>query len=530
MQTKKKWFLRKKDGSEYGPVSVGDLQRWSAQCRLVAGNAVSEDREEWTPVEDIPELEMHWMATRADGKEYGPFALCAVQELFSHNVLPAEAILVNRKTGENKPLNEVIELPDDVETDKAEATEAEAASEDAAPEANQETEATQTPDTKEATPDAPPETQEASQTEASAVPESDGSDRSDGSDGSAETVAAKSVAEKNADAGDSDDETAADAPAPSDEAGNKGSADSEHIAAITAPLLDQIESLEEELKTVRSEAELTGKNHKKALSSLEKQLESAENQTHEALAKLEALSEERQQIKQQVGEELAELRKQTAFMKKNIAVLHSELDEARHQSATRGRVVMVMGTLFTIIAALLIIRTVGGCQRSGEKTGFDHAIDNTAAIHTDDTPSYDDIDHDATAILPWPTIQVDGVRVERKTDHLRITFDEGAFARMTTLSDKAIEQLKSIVKQLAPNQAGYRLVVEGHTDNIPMRATSAFADNAALAAARGETGAAFLKEAGVQAIAATNPGPAPYPNDTADGRRRNRTLVIKLYR
>jgi len=50
-----------------------------------------------------------------------------------------------------------------------------------------------------------------------------------------------------------------------------------------------------------------------------------------------------------------------------------------------------------------------------------------------------------------------------------------------------------------------------------------------LAVARAETGAAFLKREGAQAIAATRAGEPPYPNDTPDNRRRNRTLVIRLY-
>jgi len=88
MQQKKNWFLRKNDGSEYGPVSLNDLLRWSAQCRIIAGNAVSTDREEWIPVESLPDLQMDWVALRTDGKEYGPFALDAVQDGCTH---PTEA-------------------------------------------------------------------------------------------------------------------------------------------------------------------------------------------------------------------------------------------------------------------------------------------------------------------------------------------------------------------------------------------------------------------------------------------------------
>ncbi len=473
MQPKKNWFLRKKDGSEYGPVSLNDLLRWSAQCRIVAGNAVSTDREEWTHVEDIPELEMHWMAHRADGKEYGPFALAAVQELFAHNVLPADAVLANRLTGETKPLSEVIALPgsednagagegiEDVEGN-GEIEKVGVAEDVGAPDEAEETDEGETPE-------------ETEQTELQ------------------DTETAKPARQKR---------------------------ESEALRA-------QIEQFRQELLEAQTEAAESTEAYQARIDMLKGKLLAAQNEVQAATARLEALEAERGKSQQQIADDLADLRKQTAFMKKNIAVLHAELDEARRQSAFRARVVLALGALLTIIAALAIIRAAGGCRQREDTGSTTHqARTMQAAGESGETVVTDS----ATASRAWPSLRIDGLRVERKQDHLLIRFEEGAFGSLTTLTPAASGQLKSLVERLRPDLQSYRLVVEGHTDDTPMRPTATFADNAALAAARAEAGTALLKNEGAHAIAATGAGTPPYPNDTPDNRRRNRTLVIKVYR
>ncbi len=104
MADPKSWYLRKGDGTEFGPVTLSELQRWASECRLVAGNQVSQDREEWQPVEDLSQLSMEWVARRGDGREYGPFNIKASGELYRHGVLPAEATLYNERTDETVEL------------------------------------------------------------------------------------------------------------------------------------------------------------------------------------------------------------------------------------------------------------------------------------------------------------------------------------------------------------------------------------------------------------------------------------------
>ena len=101
-----KWFVRKPDGSVYGPETAEVLREWAAECRLVCGNEVSKDKKHWIAAEDLPHLEMNWVAESPDGRRYGPFNILATRELFEHEVLPEDAVLTELKTGEKSTVAE----------------------------------------------------------------------------------------------------------------------------------------------------------------------------------------------------------------------------------------------------------------------------------------------------------------------------------------------------------------------------------------------------------------------------------------
>jgi len=105
----RKWFVRKRDGSVFGPETTEVLLEWAAQCRLVSGNEVSEDSKVWVAAERIPELQMCWTASLPDGRTYGPFNVLATHELNKHNVLSADAKLTNTITGETTTVGERVE-------------------------------------------------------------------------------------------------------------------------------------------------------------------------------------------------------------------------------------------------------------------------------------------------------------------------------------------------------------------------------------------------------------------------------------
>jgi len=98
---------------------------------------------------------------------------------------------------------------------------------------------------------------------------------------------------------------------------------------------------------------------------------------------------------------------------------------------------------------------------------------------------------------------------------------------------KIIQQSTQEILSLTPN---YRVVVEGHTDNIPIKTTpgkkSLITDNMSLSIYRANQIAGIFEQEGLssQRISAIGYG-ATRPvasNNTAEGREKNRRVVVRL--
>jgi flagellar motor protein MotB len=104
------WYVKIDDGTIYGPVDTETLKAWAAQGRVEPTSELSSDQEHWFPAERMRELQMDWVAALPDGSTYGPFNICLLPELRKDGVLPAEATLRQRHTGETHGLDDA--LPD----------------------------------------------------------------------------------------------------------------------------------------------------------------------------------------------------------------------------------------------------------------------------------------------------------------------------------------------------------------------------------------------------------------------------------
>jgi len=300
--------------------------------------------------------------------------------------------------------------------------------------------------------------------------------------------------------------------------------ESDRFKRESESLRQQIESLQRQLLKTQKEATAQSASNTDRCKTLQAELERVRSEAQKGSIRLEALAAERSHAVQETDADLADLRKQTAFMKKNIAVLHAEIEAARRQSQRRGRIILVLGTLLTLTVAILIMLTFGGgCRRSK------HDVATTARPTAEQAVSRDVRSGEQ---LAWPSLRVEGLRIVTESNRQIIRFDEGAFSSLTTLTPDATARLKTLADQLRPHMDRFRLVVEGHSDDTTMRPTAAFADNQALAAARGEAVAAFLRRHGALPVAsvtsATTPGAPPYPNDSPENRCRNRTVQLLL--
>jgi len=113
-----------------------------------------------------------------------------------------------------------------------------------------------------------------------------------------------------------------------------------------------------------------------------------------------------------------------------------------------------------------------------------------------------------------------------------VSFDSGKFV-IDNSTKKLIEQSTQYIGSLPPN---YRVIVEGHTDNSPLKTISGekypYEDNMGLSLFRAKTVAGMFEKEGISSkrISAIGYG-ATRPiatNATSEGRAKNRRVVVRL--
>lgn len=132
-------------------------------------------------------------------------------------------------------------------------------------------------------------------------------------------------------------------------------------------------------------------------------------------------------------------------------------------------------------------------------------------------------------------IEEGNVRVDKKGSRLsvnmsnRVLFASGS-AKIQTQGQKILKKVVKILKKVK----GKRIVVEGHTDNVPIRGVlkTKFGSNWELSTARATQVVRFLQRQGVPGKKLSASGFGPYQplasNKTAKGRKQNRRIEIVL--
>ncbi len=88
------WYLKKSDGTIFGPVPLTDLQLWAADGRVAPDDLLSPDRAKWTPAPRLESLSMDCVIKFRDGTTYGPLHRRAIGELVMEgHVAPDEPVL-----------------------------------------------------------------------------------------------------------------------------------------------------------------------------------------------------------------------------------------------------------------------------------------------------------------------------------------------------------------------------------------------------------------------------------------------------
>lgn len=103
-----RYFLKKGDGTIYGPADIEALKAWAREGRVAPDDLVSKDKEFWYPAPTLTDLEMNWLVQLTDGTQYGPIHLHALQELVEDGSLSPNDVVTNRITEEICTLGEAI--------------------------------------------------------------------------------------------------------------------------------------------------------------------------------------------------------------------------------------------------------------------------------------------------------------------------------------------------------------------------------------------------------------------------------------
>lgn len=96
MDSEKTWFLRN-DKDIFGPETKECILEWAKMGRIRPGQELSNDSRNWTPVTDVPFLDLRWSIDIGDGMPKGPFHKEAAEALLKSGRLPPSAKLVEAR-------------------------------------------------------------------------------------------------------------------------------------------------------------------------------------------------------------------------------------------------------------------------------------------------------------------------------------------------------------------------------------------------------------------------------------------------
>jgi flagellar motor protein MotB len=139
----------------------------------------------------------------------------------------------------------------------------------------------------------------------------------------------------------------------------------------------------------------------------------------------------------------------------------------------------------------------------------------------------------SVARSPRTSISVAGAVSRDDGDATVLSFEEGLFGVGSVLTSAAGRILDDLAARLRKDSDDVVVTVTGHTDDLPVPAGGQFADNVSLGLARATAVAERLRrtadlKAGALVLRSLGSNEPPFPNDSREGRLRNRTVVIRI--
>ena len=137
--------------------------------------------------------------------------------------------------------------------------------------------------------------------------------------------------------------------------------------------------------------------------------------------------------------------------------------------------------------------------------------------------------------LPVVNWKIPGTVATQNGGAILLRFEDPVFVSADNISIEGMRALKTVAAKLVAMKITGRVLVAGYTDDVPLtKPTVQFKSNEDIAAARGKVAADHLAQfsrANKGLVFEAKAGPtsqAPYPNDTPQNRRLNRTATVQV--
>ena len=205
------------------------------------------------------------------------------------------------------------------------------------------------------------------------------------------------------------------------------------------------------------------------------------------------------------------------------------------------RMISLVGVL-TVLVALIAFWTARPRQ-DGEVPGADVSLDEIPPV-TEAAPAAPPLASSVPALAApvepaaapaGPGWEIPGALAVQNGGAVLIRFTAPVFVSADKISIEGMDALKAVAAKLVALKTGARAIVTGYTDNEPLtKPTPQFQSNADIAAARAKVAMAHLAQfaranKGLSFEAQTGESSqAPYPNDTPQNRRLNRTVTVQV--
>ena len=581
------YYLRTADGQEYGPADLEMIHQWCREGRIGPDQQLSTDQQDWQPVTEVPALEFDWLLVLEDGTEAGPFLLAMLEEELAAGNLPAGATFKHRDTQEIRHPQAPSQpaTPSEIDTHEL----AESLQEDeTVPPTTEEAQATSTAPRPDDT--VPTATDPVDEEPVSLRLEMLARHATDAREQLAQTRnnlqhlrtqytllqdQNQHLQERVAGA-ESERDTAEKNLLEMQNHAAQNAAELDNLRAQLAQMQEHYEKLQlenqhqfEQIDDLRAAALTAEQTFKRELSVLQTRLE-AKSRIVEEVAEIilqDAPSKEQTNATRSVQPPLAAAPRQGA---QSPAAPASTLAQQPTLAAKPRRAPMIappekpyprlnwgVPAAILLMAILLFLLGFGivaavSAWRSRTSSTVQHQTTPPGRTDTIEVPAVPTVSEDALVLQPersnqratrnnqppvprnWPVLDLPGTVIVQEENVMRITFDEGVFISGTRLHDAARQNLLRLARQLSKQLGTFSVIVEGHTDTIPVRPDNEqFIDNFSLGLARAEIVKHFLSEEGSLPAARIHTASAgqsspPYPNDTAENRARNRTVVLSI--